>query len=858
MSTLDSFPSSPPRPSAYESRQISSSSPYLPSIEDIIVKNKKPALRPGSNAVSIPANARATFTTAADILREAPEIDIDTEKITHSPPRRAKATKPRKRNAPAATHILNDQDPNRPIANPESPSKDKPWQKFKSPSPVRRKTTEEPILPKEEKKPTARKPAKKKAESVSKHFSTKGSTADAGGNGTEEVTEVSPSAIHDPMEAPKLEAAMARRGDWTPPRIQAAIVLDSDPDARELFSSVDRPVVSKDVFQNLLDDYGRQNADAQPPARSQPEILRKRKQIELISTGKEGATSKSGSESPTKEPQEKPGKKKKQSEPKAPAPKKKARTITELATAPFMPVEPEVEIAGPSTKESMLSYFDTDGAVSALVEHQTALMSQRNPRGKDPKEPPKTKRKKKTGTVANPILLSPNSALKQSSNQDFVFGTSSQLMQEDSPTMLRDLQAAIRASNAIDSDPFEENVRQRLWNAGARDEEGELMDIEMVDLRHAASANSASDTILLAEGQTFVDINDLLDSPIATKSAPKEATQASKSHFFQSQATSNATTSSNTPKSQTSTTTATTTTTTAAPSTPRPNFDLFTDAQLAKQIASYGFKAVKKRPTMIALLNQCWISQHSEAAAAQTQPLPRKSRSPSPAQKKASTAPAAKAAAKTAKPRARGRPKKDDMTADTAVKTPAPSAVSETPSPSRARGRPKKSQTAPASAQAATTAPSPKRRPGRPRKISTVSTEIADSEGESDLLISGDESPPPMDASAVDEADEADEADMSLALSPTDQQAELFRHITKAVTSAPRSTDPAHPSWHEKMLLYDPVVLEDLASWLNGGELTRVGQDGEVSASDVKKWCESKSVNCMWRQNLHGKERKRY
>jgi hypothetical protein len=60
------------------------------------------------------------------------------------------------------------------------------------------------------------------------------------------------------------------------------------------------------------------------------------------------------------------------------------------------------------------------------------------------------------------------------------------------------------------------------------------------------------------------------------------------------------------------------------------------------------------------------------------------------------------------------------------------------------------------------------------------------------------------------------------------------------------------------MLLYDPIVLEDLASWLNSGQLTRVGCDEEVNPGELKKWCESKSVCCLWKVNLRGKERKRY
>jgi len=39
------------------------------------------------------------------------------------------------------------------------------------------------------------------------------------------------------------------------------------------------------------------------------------------------------------------------------------------------------------------------------------------------------------------------------------------------------------------------------------------------------------------------------------------------------------------------------------------------------------------------------------------------------------------------------------------------------------------------------------------------------------------------------------------------------------VLSAPRTHDQSRPGWYEKILLYDPIVLEDLCGWLNGGAL---------------------------------------
>jgi hypothetical protein len=151
-------------------------------------------------------------------------------------------------------------------------------------------------------------------------------------------------------------------------------------------------------------------------------------------------------------------------------------------------------------------------------------------------------------------------------------------------------------------------------------------------------------------------------------------------------------------------------------------------------------------------------------------------------------------------------------------------------------------------------------RRGKAGKKSVI--EIPDSEdNESDFVSSPQanldrmfSSPPPLDMSLTTN----DSTEPPLTATPTDQEVALFEHITNAVRSAPRTTDPQEPSWHEKILLYDPVVLEDLATWLNTGELSRVGYDGEVNPNDVKKWCESKSICCLWRVTHRGNERKRF
>ncbi|KAJ8114597.1 hypothetical protein ONZ43_g4863 [Nemania bipapillata] len=605
MSSTDVFMSSPPRPRTLDPTSISSSSPYLPALDEIFRKRspKKSPLRTRTHNAPIPTNSRTTFTSAADILRDAPEIDIDTETITSSPPpRRAKvAAKSVRRRVPEPDSLSDDQNSNQPALVIESSSpKDKPWQKFKSHSST---DCDNKLLSiNRSNASSSRKRSDKTGEVVSRHFTTQDEDSLPRSNTGEGQGKLAGGESADRVVADtQSEIAIPRRGDWTPPRCSERIVPDSDSDAQELFSSVDRVQVSKDVFQTLYTQYGRHGPDQVPDLSLQPQtdFLKKRKRIELISTGQSESKEQPDEKSVPKEA-ELPKERKRRAEPKAAAPKRKTRTITELATAPFAaPVASDLELTGPITKESMLDYFDSDGAVKALVEHQSAVMSQRNPKAKDTKPATKTTRKKKAGTLANPILLSPSSALKQSSNQDFVFGTSSQLVREESPTILRDLQAAIHASGNLDSDPFDDDKGQRLWQAGARDEDGELMEMETIHLQHAPALITAPTSAATPNNRSFIDIDDILDSPLLMRTvsgAPPESGQAN-SHFFESQG------------SGQSLATEPIASESSANSTgvePCPKYELFTDAQLSKQITSYGFKPVKKRTAMIALLEQCW------------------------------------------------------------------------------------------------------------------------------------------------------------------------------------------------------------------------------------------------------------
>jgi len=92
-------------------------------------------------------------------------------------------------------------------------------------------------------------------------------------------------------------------------------------------------------------------------------------------------------------------------------------------------------------------------------------------------------------------------------------------------------------------------------------------------------------------------------------------------------------------------------------------------------------------------------------------------------------------------------------------------------------------------------------------------------------------------------------------------KAKLFPEITAVVKGARPTGSIKSPSWYEKMLLYDPIVLEDLTCWLNGQGLRIEGKDQElveISPWMTQAWCEMNSICCLWKEGLRGGVKVRY
>lgn len=660
-----------------------------------------------------------------------------------------------------------------------------------------------------------------------------------------------------------LAPALRRRASWTPPPASHGSVLCDIPTLEDEMPGTESAILDDTLknrgtdFANLLDSFGfSSDTSAAVTKVSDDTGMKKRKLIELVRANSISEAA---------------------SAPKPKVGRKKARTLTDLATSVYAQEEEE-EIEPPAP---LLQYFSLK-----TVERKNGdgFKMPSKPRSKSPVK--RVGKGKGRGTEQAPILLSPESALKQVGNQDFVFGTSSQLAREDSPSFLRDIHAAMQASNVLGDDDslWEPSLntpslssdsvsrptsvaKPGLWSAAARNINGELLDVELVDLvdspalkvtRDESKKDEAVPLLSEVHDEEWRDLDDVSSSPLPSQrvSSPKEKTigpieaairnelSSPSAPIPQLVGSSKAAKKSNPLDLPNDTVLSPSKKTKASQSSKesksnQPDFTAFTNAQLSKEIAKYHFKPIKNRDNMINLLERCWEGKHRLALQALgTNTIVGSSQS------KESKSP----------------PKK------------APSSQLETASPKRPRGRPRKDSTASTSPKSkvkvtmtvenleldSDTPLSQIRTPRKTKKKAVQHEDISDSEAHMTpspprRRPSQVGTPPlPMRTSSTALGDET--AD----LSPSSSQLQLFKHITQVVTTAPRSEDSKNPSWHEKILLYDPIVLEDLTVWLNAGALDKAGWDGEVEPKEVKKWCESKSICCLWRENLRGGARSRY
>ena len=137
--------------------------------------------------------------------------------------------------------------------------------------------------------------------------------------------------------------------------------------------------------------------------------------------------------------------------------------------------------------------------------------------------------------------------------------------------------------------------------------------------------------------------------------------------------------------------------------------------------------------------------------------------------------------------------------------------------------------------------------------------DIEDSEDAGEIIGNSDASKKSRNKPKLARKDEREEF-------MNDRAPALFPAITKAIKGEQKDKNDARKlTWQEKMLLYDPIVLEDLTMWLDGGRL----EEGDVGNSDGKKrqrleawmvqlWCEEHSICCLWKEGLRGGVKTQY
>ncbi|KAK4937451.1 5'-flap endonuclease [Elasticomyces elasticus] len=325
----------------------------------------------------------------------------------------------------------------------------------------------------------------------------------------------------------------------------------------------------------------------------------------------------------------------------------------------------------------------------------------------------------------------------------------------------------------------------------------------------------------------------------------------------------------------------------AKPAAVKPSYAGFSTGDLQKQISAYGFKAVKSRDKMIELLNRCWEDQHpgqtlpesepnEPAADAMThgdflskvhdvaaRPEPkvkkprakRKSETSDPSapkepkkRKKAEPKPkdaVAKKVAKPRKPRTTTTKKAplseeivmdvDDIDDDSTIVKPPDDAAQTTKQKTPKKRTPKaKSKTVSTS------------KPATPPPTLPVEPSFHSSSPVKDVVSSLS-----VSGVAVVQDPDVTGATETGALTPQHTPVLDLKHqIRLAIES--QSSDDTIPTWREKILMYDPIVLEDLTVWLNTKGFAAISEDREIAPLEVRAWCEENGVCCLWKGGWRG------
>ena len=409
------------------------------------------------------------------------------------------------------------------------------------------------------------------------------------------------------------------------------------------------------------------------------------------------------------------------------------------------------------------------------------------PRKACAKKKPAKRESKKQDSKTKEILLSPQSAFKQIENQTFLFGTSSQLAREESPTFTKDLQRAIIASE-VAHEQLTGSTRSMVDSQSSLSSGNRLSASTSSKSLWSVAAGGTSDSLgreSHKDGKIQTKPSSVADGFCTLSPSPTAESLYHEQEFHS--------------KSK------------CQPL--KPDFEGYPTAKLASELTSYGFKPMKNRKSMIALTEKCWEGKH-------------------------------RIALKTLQANASLSSHDEEQRVNLPLKRP--------------RGRPRKAP--PREALPSECGSSFFQAPARPevvkklhvnvgRKSAATAEEVPSA---STVPTNGPRNSPP--SAILPSSDKISRSTLDAAT----HEARQFSHITKAIRSQPLSTMPSSVTWQERILMYDPVVLEELTLWLNTQGLGAVGVDYEVDISEVRLWCQQNSVCCLSAQNLRGGARTRY
>ncbi|KAF2006411.1 hypothetical protein P154DRAFT_559470 [Amniculicola lignicola CBS 123094] len=610
----------------------------------------------------------------------------------------------------------------------------------------------------------------------------------------------------------ELDEAITRRRDWTPPVETKGFECIGNLGGKE-----NTPIQSENhAFTDMLTTFAfaeevpQTKMETQPPSVASAGVTKRRRKELVDIPGNQPASRNSSPE-------------------KGKAPKKKARTITDLVTEQYTTTEPQSEphVAGAffesrTTTKVPLKDPSEPGKESDTVKKPRRKRATSQSTSEKEKEKGTKSKKGSAKTVAKPKsvaekLLSPASATLRISNQDVLFGTWSQLALEDSPTTVRQIQKAPKHSEQ-DADMLEGcglltdaafgsraapwprlgkvKGKRDLWAASARDDGGQMLQKEDVYL---PEPDRTQDVPLLLDGacdivdESIADIDDfyLPDKQLR----PALQTQVAAIVISSDGA-----------------------------SPPRHDATQKEIVQDEHTVISVSFDDIDNYelpPPSNQNVDSSFLDIDDFPLSAQSPP------SPLPIPTTASTSAGSPINKK------RGRPPKSQP----AIPVPRP-----LKSPSKVKNKIDNA---------------PPRTPTKPSRFADVE-EILDSEDDEALsptpprtarlqdspplpLVSSMPSLIPKAKSRLTDKTTATDGDLVHVYQvPTSQllwagiKDEIFKNIAQHIKSLEPTTDPQHPSWHEKILMYDPIVLEDFTTYLNTHTSIRTYR--RATMKQVKAW----------------------